>query len=501
MGKSIDKRLSELGAIRKLELCCADEATGLEESVEGWKKTIFPILLTMARERSNSVVNQVEQNSGCTNVSIKQNSIVDTAEIIPFMSCIPEGLTPLNKVAELLGVLDDINKPVEDSMVPRVPANTKDSFSYTGSDIDYQYQSCSSESGFTAQNPFVASIVRARQLTTPEDASTAGEISWEEIRKVISIDISLASYGMHFQPGDSIGICCPNPPYAVNAVLSVLKRAHPDTAISLQSGIRLKSNEVLSLGELLSYRYDLVGTPKRNIMAGLAAYCSDPVEMNTMRLLSSKHPSAKKLWSQFVEAQKLGVAEIIFLFPSCKPTVSQLFSLLVPMPPRLYSIASSPLKKSDVVSIALSIVHSASRLALEPVDNQPIIRRKGVCTGYLEDLYESWAALKASASPESEYKYRLRVFLKPSLHFHLPGSVQHPLLLIGPGTGVSPFIGFLEHRSHIEKERKKRGGEIISTGVWRGGFELDDTDLPCECNSVENYIHSVLPGHITLYFG
>lgn len=40
MGKSIDKRLEELGGIRYLDLRCADEATGLEETVEEWKVAI-----------------------------------------------------------------------------------------------------------------------------------------------------------------------------------------------------------------------------------------------------------------------------------------------------------------------------------------------------------------------------------------------------------------------------------------------------------------------------
>ena len=40
MGKTIDKRLEELGGVRCLALACADEATGLEETVEAWKTAI-----------------------------------------------------------------------------------------------------------------------------------------------------------------------------------------------------------------------------------------------------------------------------------------------------------------------------------------------------------------------------------------------------------------------------------------------------------------------------
>ena len=41
MGKSIDKRMEELGGRRFLELYCADEGTGnMEETVEEWKEKL-----------------------------------------------------------------------------------------------------------------------------------------------------------------------------------------------------------------------------------------------------------------------------------------------------------------------------------------------------------------------------------------------------------------------------------------------------------------------------
>jgi len=66
MGKSIDKRLSELGAKQEIELFCADEATNLEETVEKWKKAIIPILI-----KYNS--NSIDGNSSTT-ISTNDNT-------------------------------------------------------------------------------------------------------------------------------------------------------------------------------------------------------------------------------------------------------------------------------------------------------------------------------------------------------------------------------------------------------------------------------------------
>jgi methionine synthase reductase len=56
MGKSIDKRMSELGATRALELHCADEGTGvMEEAVEAWKVAVYDVIKSVHAEVTGSV--------------------------------------------------------------------------------------------------------------------------------------------------------------------------------------------------------------------------------------------------------------------------------------------------------------------------------------------------------------------------------------------------------------------------------------------------------------
>ncbi len=47
MGKSIDRRIGELGGSRLIDLVCADEAVGLEETVEQWKSSVLRALLQL----------------------------------------------------------------------------------------------------------------------------------------------------------------------------------------------------------------------------------------------------------------------------------------------------------------------------------------------------------------------------------------------------------------------------------------------------------------------
>jgi len=64
-------------------------------------------------------------------------------------------------------------------------------------------------------------------------------------------------------------------------------------------------------------------------------------------------------------------------------------------------------------------------------------------------------------------------------------------------------MGFLENRTITDRERSQ-SGEDTTTGLWRGGFELDEesgTKLPHEGNAIDNFIQHVDPGPIFLFYG
>jgi hypothetical protein len=47
---------------------------------------------------------------------------------------------------------------------------------------------------------------------------------------------------------------------------------------------------------------------------------------------------------------------------------------------------------------------------------------------------------------------RIPIFVKPTPHFRLPADLDAPVVMIGPGTGVAPFVGFVEHRRELRKK-------------------------------------------------
>lgn len=104
--------------------------------------------------------------------------------------------------------------------------------------------------------------------------------------------------------------------------------------------------------------------------------------------------------------------------------------------PRPYSIVNSGLKTPDSIKICFSVTS---------LENN----KKGLTTGWLESL------LKNESDLDLEYKMsnlkltnesgKIQIYLRNNLNsFCLPECLEKPILLIGPGTGVAPFIGFLE---------------------------------------------------------
>ncbi|MGW4988604.1 molybdopterin-dependent oxidoreductase [Streptomyces mirabilis] len=90
--------------------------------------------------------------------------------------------------------------------------------------------------------------------------------------------------------------------------------------------------------------------------------------------------------------------------------------------PRLYSISSSPLVDPNLVSLTVSVVR---------YENPGGRARGGVCSPFLAD------AEQGAAVP---------VFVQRSPHFRPPADATTPMVMVGPGTGVAPFVGFLEER-------------------------------------------------------
>jgi sulfite reductase alpha subunit-like flavoprotein len=214
--------------------------------------------------------------------------------------------------------------------------------------------------GWTAEKPFHAAVAKAMWLTSAENVAE-GLSEWGEKKRVIHLEVDLTGSGIEYTPGDSIGMCCPNPQFLVDFVFQRLKEGNPELAsASLDTAVAVASSgseeDLVTLRELLTYRLDLTGLPRKTHVLALAEFCGNPEDAVRLQWLCSKGPVGKQLWSEFIESQGVGIAELLYLLPSCKPTLAGIVACCGNLPPRFYSIASSPLLKKNIAAVAFSSV-------------------------------------------------------------------------------------------------------------------------------------------------
>ena len=129
-------------------------------------------------------------------------------------------------------------------------------------------------------------------------------------------------------------------------------------------------------------------------------------------------PANRDAFADYLWGREL--IDLFLEFPQQGIAAENLVGLLRPMPPRLYSIASSIKAHPEQVHLTVAIVRYDSHGR----------KREGVCSSYLADrVGES-----------------IPCYFHPNKNFKLPEDSQTPVIMVGPGTGIAPFRAFIEER-------------------------------------------------------
>ena len=255
--------------------------------------------------------------------------------------------------------------------------------------------------------------------------------------------------------------------------------------------------------ELFLWCFDLTSTPKKSLLRllgehcvankasendneGAAAAAAALLEKKTLLFLASG--AGKAHFARFIEEQRLTLLDILLLFPSSKVPIASLISVLTPLPPRSYSITCSPFTSRSTISVAFSAVEYecfAAVVGTQEVEEKHRIKRVGLATSYMEDvLCSSYLRRKSSTSSSSSSfssspSPLVRIILRPARDFLPPVSLQSPLIMIGPGTGVAPFVGFLQHRAW-RADKLRSEALAVCRGQWRPGCHVQVHDASAQ---------------------
>nr|AAF89958.1 NADPH-dependent cytochrome P450 oxidoreductase [Cunninghamella elegans] len=137
--------------------------------------------------------------------------------------------------------------------------------------------------------------------------------------------------------------------------------------------------------------------------------------------------------------------------------------------PRYYSISSSSKENSSIISA------TCVTLAYQP-DPTPDRTVYGVNTNFLYRIHTQSSDNDIQGLPKYDLAGPRKAFLneqgqshKLPIHirrsqFKLPRNTSCPVIMIGPGTGVAPFRGFVRERALQKKEGKSVGPTVLFFG-------------------------------------
>ncbi|XP_042194480.1 P450 (cytochrome) oxidoreductase b [Callorhinchus milii] len=78
--------------------------------------------------------------------------------------------------------------------------------------------------------------------------------------------------------------------------------------------------------------------------------------------------------------------------------------------------------------------------------------------------------LRHQIPPENGHRPTVPVYVRKS-QFRLPFKPSTPIIMVGPGTGIAPFIGFIQERAWLQQQGKQLGETVLYCGCR---FQAED---------------------------
>ncbi|SDD60574.1 cytochrome P450 / NADPH-cytochrome P450 reductase [Bradyrhizobium brasilense] len=255
-------------------------------------------------------------------------------------------------------------------------------------------------------------------------------------RSTRHIEVELPA-SLKYRVGDHLSVVPRNDPTLVDSVarrFGFLPADQIRLQVSEGRRAQLPVGNAVSVGRLLTEFVELQQVATRKQIQIMAEHTRCPVtKPKLMAYVGDDEASAARYRTE-VLAKRKSVFDLLEEYPACELPFHLYLEMLSLLAPRYYSISSSPAGEAQRCSVTVGVVEA-------PASSGRGIY-KGVCSNYL-------ARRRAGDTVHATIK-------ETKAGFRLPDDNAVPIIMIGPGTGLAPFRGFLQERA----ARKAQGAAL-----------------------------------------
>jgi len=311
-----------------------------------------------------------------------------------------------------------------------------------GSDFPELVVADSTEQGTTllrSTDNKLATVMSARELQLPGSG-----------RSTRHVELKLPK-GLDYCEGDHLAVFPENNPELVLRIASLIKEDDLGRTVKIRTADQDKANPPRGMGhlpfgkpvkvfDLLSRHVDLQAPLSASFVKAAAESAEDAKDVKVLREI-------EELITEGVTGnwKQLRPAQILSAFPSVQMSLGQLLATVAPMKKRYYSISSSPAGKlgPNIATITVGLVEGTeTAFESSAFTKLGIENYHGVSSGYLANVRPGQL---------------VEINIERNDRFRLPKNPSTPVIMIGPGTGLAPFRGFIQALEAEEKNRPKQG--------------------------------------------
>ncbi len=263
-------------------------------------------------------------------------------------------------------------------------------------------------------------------------------------RSTRHIEVQLPA-GLKYRVGDHLSVVPRNDPALVDAVARRFGFL-PSDQIRLQVAegrrAQLPVGEAVSVGRLLTDFVELQQVATRKQIQIMSEHTRCPVTKPKLLAFVGEDTASTERYRAEIHGLRKSVFDLLMEYPACELPLHAYLEMLSLLAPRYYSISSSPSLDPSRCTITVAVVEG-------PASSGRGLY-KGICSSYL-------AGRRAGETIHATVR-------ETKAGFRLPDDPSLPIIMIGPGTGLAPFRGFLQERAALKEKGASLGPAMLFFG-------------------------------------